>query len=1654
MGKTELEEGAACCSSYIDNDQNIDIDIAFSYIDKRIQDVLGHHQKEFEGGLSAENLGARFGGYGSFLPTYQWSPSTCSKTSQQAQNNHSHDLPLEGAPQNSKVIMRPELASTYHALPELRNSSVDSLSKVCNSRNYISNHKPLKLSTNQSDKKTLKFRIKVGSDNILTEKSAAIYSNLGLDMSPSSSSDGSHTEWEGNSPDSHSKQSESPSCIIKIMTSFPIPNGVLLSPLHDNLVCPLEEKNLLDGSRSPPFKEMDAVFENEFASKMHCKKVLREKKKNFGDKNERFVESKNGNFEDPVNPVNAGLKNEEKIKISVSKEIASDILKLPPKSSKHTNGGGLGNGIAMAASEPNMGKVKEKNFSSHLVKEETLGSIASRSGDEQNTKNGLAEMIQKDKNVVYDIRKDGRTKDDRSCNLFERNCDMPKGSKVCDWGTAAPIKQNCESKATHQQDGVNISHGKESAGGQKKSKEIQNHDSSATRKSKVNLKVSCSSASKDNVAYKSGFPSKSKGDEKLHKDLEKAKDSQSESMSNKKLVKKECVSDTSRNPLKDQGRDSKLEVFVKKFLASSSKSRDGSGTHQAKDSKLEVSGKKSVKELSGKGYHAISNKSKETLGKDLAKDHKLDVSEKESYAFSHKLKERSGYKQNDLPSSSEAHLKGHMKGATKIPDPRPSEVAPVVIEENWVCCDKCEKWRLLPYGTNPDHLPKKWLCSMLTWLPGMNQCSFSEEETTNALNALYQVPISQIQNNQQTYPVGTAPGGTLLEAPHLNQNCQDLVFSAVTSGGKNKLRAKTVSNEDPHIGSKDVLNFKKNQQVPVKSKGLQNLKQCSLESKSEERPSNTKSLKTSIRREYGQDGCRPSKKAKTESTHCTNQDQNPGGLSKKEVETDIQKYNERCSSDIKGVPQDGSFPSVKQSKKQGHRTFVEDNDKSSFARKKRKLNERQGIQIHMNDLPSNRQDFKDEQISMEEASGRQCRKEKKGRALKLQGNETNTRKASSEPEKQGTVTRILLSSSKNNPLDRTGSYEGRKISKKDQHFGQCDGYNLSQWTVDGNNSFRRDFGGRHPCIAATSSSSMISGTGKDGSADVGLALTNSPGTYLVVEDDGRSQHYESIRKEKAFTVIQDDSSVSPSFDYQGRFTDHKIHGKAKLSTVHTSNIRNSHLLNVCIENDKHTNEPSKNHHFHDMARVNSHCSPKKYLPEKSTNGCSSQAKERHSTPISDLDKSNIRISESFNEQEESDNVHYEVENGSHDITPYKKDIKVRKIKIQGNKSTKIEKNHSGKKASAGKCLSDSSKRVSQTLCDRLEDPYSKGGESTASRQNLLQNHDDEKYLKWLPSERNFQEEEATENSDDFDVLPFDDFNGGDSVKASQQLGKDDCQNKLHHVSSRHPTCNRDGNRNIVAPSHRRKDASTCAANKTLKEAEDLKHSADQLKISGSELESIEARFQAALKFLHGASLLDPCNSKSAKYGEMTSTAAYSSTAKLFEYCACEYERCKDMASAALAYKCLEVTFMRMIYVNHFIASSDQNELQKTLQMVSPVQSPSSSASDVDNLYNQAMMDKMDIAKDGSSLQVTGNHVIAARNHPKLVRLLDFAQDVNFAMEASRKSQISFAAANVVLAKTRNEEVISSIKRTLDFNFHDVEELLRLVHLAMKALSSS
>ena len=63
-----------------------------------------------------------------------------------------------------------------------------------------------------------------------------------------------------------------------------------------------------------------------------------------------------------------------------------------------------------------------------------------------------------------------------------------------------------------------------------------------------------------------------------------------------------------------------------------------------------------------------------------------------------------------------------------------------------------------------------------------------------------------------------------------------------------------------------------------------------------------------------------------------------------------------------------------------------------------------------------------------------------------------------------------------------------------------------------------------------------------------------------------------------------------------------------------------------------------------------------------------------------------------------------------------------------------------------------------------------------------------------------------------------------------------------------------------------------------------------------------------------------------------------------------------------------------------------------------------------------------------------------------------AQDVNSAMEASRKSRLAFAAANASFREAPCGEGISSIKTALDFNFQDVEGLLRMVRLAIEATS--
>ncbi|CAL5352348.1 unnamed protein product [Camellia sinensis] len=92
---------------------------------------------------------------------------------------------------------------------------------------------------------------------------------------------------------------------------------------------------------------------------------------------------------------------------------------------------------------------------------------------------------------------------------------------------------------------------------------------------------------------------------------------------------------------------------------------------------------------------------------------------------------------------------------------------------------------------------------------------------------------------------------------------------------------------------------------------------------------------------------------------------------------------------------------------------------------------------------------------------------------------------------------------------------------------------------------------------------------------------------------------------------------------------------------------------------------------------------------------------------------------------------------------------------------------------------------------------------------------------------------------------------------------------------------------------------------------------------------------------------------------------------------------------------MEVAYVRVIYYSHTNASRHRHDLQTALQIVPPGESPSSSASDIDNLNNPTTLDKVPLTKGVSPPQVAANHVVAARNRPSLVRLLNFVQAINY-----------------------------------------------------------
>lgn len=876
-------------------------------------------------------------------------------------------------------------------------------------------------------------------------------------------------------------------------------------------------------------------------------------------------------------------------------------------------------------------------------------------------------------------------------------------------------------------------------------------------------------------------------------------------------------------------------------------------------------------------------------------------------------------------------------------------------------------------------------------------------------------------------------------------------------------------NQSPLMGDPDFQQLSKSSDLPVK-KHKENHKVCDNYYDG----GDTKNLKMKSRRDNSdQDSSRAFKKLKSEGIHLNDEDR-------------MSDHSEPTGKT--GPSSSSGFPTTSSEKDQhqynGHSSYQDSrddvNDRVHVSNKKPK--HKLPVSLDNGSLEMGKSDTRENakrRKVKEEFKENDYRKEKKARVSKSEGKESSTSRDSGRTDKKGS-------------------------HSKNQQLGQDLGSNLSQRSLDGMDSLRRDLGSIQPSNAATSSSSKVSGShktkssfqevkgspvesvssspmrisnpdkltsasrglkGKDDHQDAGLFAVGSPRRCLDGEDDG-SDRSGTERKDKTFKVAN-----------------HVSGNRARADIVPSPDITNNHLMHEGVHNlghdDPYPSKPQSSNQCHDEERqINSHPHANESRPRKSGKGSSSRMKDKNRSSKTEFEVGKSKISESLSDRQDHSPFH--------EVKP--RDGKNQLQEKFGVKSDETDNRYVSKKDSAGKLSSESSKRESQLNFGEHDGSHNKVDSTcrqdalSTTKQNHLQDSDGERSLKRFPYDKTDQVGLASgrgkslplpptggphietlnrcprpvtgsHKGNGADILTVDAAEGDDALKSQKQIRKADQQNGTQRTSSRHSTSNGQKAREVDAPSPARRDSSSQAATNALKEAKDLKHLADRLKNSGSNLDSTRLYFEAALKFLYGASLLESGNGESSKHNEMIqSKPVYSSTAKLCEFCAHEFEKSKDMATASLAYKCMEVAYMRVINFSHASASRDRHELQTALQMIPSGESPSSSASDLDNLNNSTTVDKLTLSKGVGSPQVAGNHVIAARNRSNFTRLLNFTQDVNFAMEASRKSRIAFAAANVSLGETKNGESISSIKRALDFNFHDVEGLLRLVKLAMETIS--
>lgn len=438
----------------------------------------------------------------------------------------------------------------------------------------------------------------------------------------------------------------------------------LLSPLANDLI-ESTEKETRSRDGIPGLVHMDDPESSGIL--LNGSNIVKVDRKLSGGKKAKSLEGYESSMEikgcgkkNTRNDVGVLLRKEQGTDVSTMEELVSKTMKLPLLSSSYSlsdDSVKAVNGPCDSLKEANKGMMREKTFSDQAQKEQVDPTSTEVNGFAERTRGSSGRKVVADKVSLEDTC---TVKDnphgDKNCNSIIAESNVSKVRTASNTEFIEPLKKANHRGSLGEQDSMTLPVLTEHPfhGGKKKSK--GSHGAMVIEKEKENVKVGSSLVPKTKRSSDDGSASKNEiEDVKVQKGPGKARDTYREFFGE---LEDEDRIDSLETPYDDKQKESEVAERSTPTTNCGAKERSG--------------GKRVDKTLTAEVYSNTAT---------------------------------NVWCTGNAPSTDAENRKGV-----------PSMLPPVEMEDNWVQCDRCHKWRLLPVGTNPDSLPEKWLCSMLNWL--------------------------------------------------------------------------------------------------------------------------------------------------------------------------------------------------------------------------------------------------------------------------------------------------------------------------------------------------------------------------------------------------------------------------------------------------------------------------------------------------------------------------------------------------------------------------------------------------------------------------------------------------------------------------------------------------------------------------------------------------------------------------------------------------------------------------------------------------------------------------------------------------------------------------------------------------------------------------